>query len=108
MCVYFTIRFCSLPAVDSEKHTNKHYVEHDYVLCPNVKTVQVGDLNFPAILIFKIVACHQHQGKLSDSVTKSAFQTFSLIRERIEYTKYDTALVWVLLFAILGSVLEFC
>ena len=47
-------------------------------------------------------------GELADSVTKSAFQTYSLNRERIEYTKYDIALVWVLLFAILDSVLKFC
>ena len=75
MLIYYTVTsnvclhhnqtfYLSLTDGNGEKHTNEHCVKHDYVLCVMVKTAQISDLNVHAILVSKIVACHQHQREL--------------------------------------------
>ena len=38
------------PWYNVRKHTNEHYMKHDYVLCAMIKTTRVGDLNTRASL----------------------------------------------------------
>ena len=46
------------------KHTNEHFVEHDFALCDMVKRTELGDLNVCSNLVSKIAAYHQHQREL--------------------------------------------
>ena len=66
MCAYVTVRLFIVVWLQLivRKHINEHRVVHDYGLGTMVKAAQVGDLNVNANLVYKLVACHQHQREL--------------------------------------------